>query len=91
MAVEFNVGDRVQIIRDYDGLRKVVNTNGTVCHIYQRYIGVAHDLRDGAMHNCDYHCDGGHGWYYPKRDAEKYLKFVSDGPSVAIQTIDDLL
>lgn len=91
MAVEFNVGDRVQIIRGYEGLRKVVNTNGTVCHIYQRYIGVAHDLRDGGMHNCDYHCEGGHGWYYPKRDAEKYLKLVSDGPSVAIQTIDDLL
>lgn len=91
MAVEFHVGDRVQIIQGYDGLRSVVNTNGTVCRISQRYIGVAHDLRDGTMHNCDHCCESGHGWYYPKRDAEKYLQFVSDGPSIAIQTIDDLL
>lgn len=91
MAVEFHVGDRVQIIQGYDGLRSVVNTNGTVCQIHQRYIGVAHDLRDGAMHNCEHCCESGHGWYYPKRDAEKYLKFVSDGPSIAIQTIDELL
>ena len=91
MAVKFHVGDRVQIIQGYDGLRSVVNTNGTVCQIQQSYIGVAHDLRDGAMHSCDYCCESGHGWYYPKRYAEKYLEFVSDGPSIAIQTIDELL
>lgn len=85
--MEFNIGDRVIMIRDYyddhhpfadaktsDGTFS--GDTGTVCEILsERTIGVRWDRRIKGGHSCGGHCANGYGW----RVGEHMVELI-DGP-----------
>ena len=86
MYDDLKIGDRVLIVEEYDGLRSVVGTEGTVCVVKSRFIGVNHDIDSNRMHNCDGNCPQQHGWYYD-RESGALKKIVV----FEIDNIDDLV
>lgn len=92
--MDFQIGDRVRVIRAYQDNTAVVGTEGTVCDLaYDGHplVCVNHDVYSGVMHRCHGLCEQGHGWNYDSVDATKYLELISHTPEISIQTIDELL
>lgn len=83
-----NLGDRVCVIKAYDGLNEVVGTEGVVCESNAYQVGIWHDIAASGMHNCNHHCPEHHGWYY--RNAGRYLRKI-DIELPRIDTLDDLV
>lgn len=92
--MDFQIGDRVRVIRAYQDNTAVVGTEGTVCDLAFEGLPVVcvnHDVYSYEMHRCHGLCEEGHGWYYDPVNATKYLELISHTPEISIQAIDDLL
>lgn len=90
MNCNFQVGDRVRIIRHEGGARELVGLTGTVCSItnHGRVVGVEHDGISEYLHNCNGACrDRGGFWYF---NADQQLEKI-DSANVQIDTLDGLI
>ena len=88
MNHDFQVGDRVRILRSQDDLDSAIGTEGTVCHVREGEVGVEHDAFFEEMHTCRDHCIDKHGWYY--LNAAYKLEKIDVEP-LRIDTIDDFI
>ena len=92
--MDFQIGDRVRVIRAYQDNTKVVGTEGTVCDLEyhgEAIVSVNHDIYNDFMHGCHGMCKRGHGWNYDLKTADQYLERLAPVPTVSIYNIDELL
>ena len=69
-----NIGDRVEAVCDHIALSKslLAGDQGVVCEITSdRTVGVRWDAEVVRGHDCDGHCDKGHGWRVNKKDLRR--------------------
>lgn len=62
---DFTIGMRVVAIRDYNQYPESTKAGeiGVVCHIMPPTVGVRWETFHPDRHNCQGHCEKGHGWH----------------------------
>ena len=90
MNPDFQIGDRVRIVRPEGGVSELVGMTGTVCALQNNShtVGVEHDGMSEYFHNCLGVCEYGRGfWYF---DPDQQIEKIGT-VDVQIDTIDDLI
>ena len=91
MNPNFQVGDRVCVVRPGAATPELAGMTGRVCAVLNAattVVGVEHDGTVGYFHNCNGACGDGLGYWYfiPDHQLEKI-----DSANVQIDTLDGLI
>ena len=79
MKHQFQIGDRVVMIRDPRTTYLKSGDTGTVCYVRDDSIGVESDYPSGG-HDCNSHCRMGYGWFVFAGDMALIEEAVEDEP-----------